>query len=89
MVRAPHTHTPLSPAAGASDVDRAVSAARAAFDSGPWPRMTAKERGRVIYRLADLLEKHGEELALLETLVSTGGSQGSSQRSYFAAGGPA
>ena len=68
----PTTHPPLSPAAGASDVDRAVSAARVAFDSGPWPRMTAKERGRVIYRLADLLEKHSEELALLETLVGTG-----------------
>lgn len=54
-------------------MERAVSAARAAFDMGPWPRMTAKARGRIIYKLADLLEKHGEELALLETLVGVSG----------------
>jgi aldehyde dehydrogenase (NAD+) len=51
-------------------VDRAVSAARKAFEdrSGPWRKMSASERGRLIWRLADLVEKHIEELAELETL---------------------
>lgn len=52
----------------AADVDKAVAAARAAFDHGPWPRMTGKERGRMLYRLADAMEAHAEELAQLETL---------------------
>uniref|UniRef100_A0A383WQ86 Aldehyde dehydrogenase domain-containing protein n=1 Tax=Tetradesmus obliquus TaxID=3088 RepID=A0A383WQ86_TETOB len=51
-----------------ADVDAAVAAARKAFDHGPWPRMSAKERGRVMYRLADLMERDREELAQLETL---------------------
>jgi phenylacetaldehyde dehydrogenase len=50
------------------DINRAVSAARAAFDGGPWRRMTPSERGRAIWRLADLIEQHADELALLETL---------------------
>ena len=50
------------------DVDRAVKAARRAFDHGPWRRMTPSERGRLIWKLADLLEKHLEEFAELETL---------------------
>lgn len=50
------------------DINRAVSAARAAFDSGPWRRMTPSERGRAIWKLADLIEQHADELALLETL---------------------
>jgi len=50
------------------DINRAVSAARAAFDSGPWRRMTPSERGRAIWKLADLIEQHTEEFALLETL---------------------
>jgi phenylacetaldehyde dehydrogenase len=51
------------------DINRAVSAARAAFDSGPWRRkMTPAERGRAIWKLADLIDQHAEELALLETL---------------------
>lgn len=49
------------------DVNRAVSAARKAFDEGPWPRMTAYERSRIIWRFADLLEKHTDEIAALET----------------------
>ncbi|GLC44109.1 Aldehyde dehydrogenase 2 member B7, mitochondrial [Pleodorina starrii] len=52
----------------AADVDKAVAAARKAFDFGPWPRMTAKERGRLLYKLADAMEAHKEELAMLETL---------------------
>ncbi|MBI4366130.1 MAG: aldehyde dehydrogenase family protein [Deltaproteobacteria bacterium] len=50
------------------DADRAVRAARAAFASGPWPRMTPSERGRLLWKLADLLEAHTEEFAQLETL---------------------
>jgi len=50
------------------DVDRAVAAARAAFDKGPWRNITPSERGRVIWKLADLLEKHAEEFAQLECL---------------------
>lgn len=56
------------PYASADDVDRAVQAARRAFDKGPWPRMTPAERGRVLTRVADLIERHAEELAELETL---------------------
>src|SRR5262249_29953655 len=56
--------------AGASEVDRAVEAARRAFDSkgGAWRTMSASERGRLIWRLADLVEQHIDELAELETL---------------------
>ena len=50
------------------DIDRAVKAARAAFETGPWSRMTASERGRAIWRLGDLIDKHDEELAQLESL---------------------
>ncbi|XP_044487846.1 benzaldehyde dehydrogenase, mitochondrial-like [Mangifera indica] len=49
------------------DVDRAVAAARKAFDQGPWPKMTAYERSRILLRFADLLEKHNDEVAALET----------------------
>ncbi|CAN6896728.1 unnamed protein product [Brassica oleracea] len=51
----------------AEDVNRAVKAARKAFDEGPWPKMTAYERSRVMLRFADLVEKHSEELAALES----------------------
>jgi phenylacetaldehyde dehydrogenase len=50
------------------DVDRAVLAARNAFERGPWRRLTASERGRLIWRLADLLEARREEFAQLESL---------------------
>ncbi len=50
------------------DIDRAVAAARAAFDRGPWKKFTPSERGRIVWRLADLLEKHAEEFAQLECL---------------------
>ena len=50
------------------DVDRAATAARRAFDEGPWSKMSAAERGRLLYRLADLLEANLDELAALETL---------------------
>ncbi|KAH7443774.1 hypothetical protein KP509_02G050400 [Ceratopteris richardii] len=50
------------------DVDLAVKAAREAFDKGPWPRMTGYERGRLLYKLSDLLEQHNDEIAAIETL---------------------
>src|ERR1039458_3735633 len=50
------------------DIDRAVKAARAAFDSGPWSKMTPSERGGLIWKLADLIENHAEEFAQLESL---------------------
>src|SRR3984893_8867068 len=54
--------------ADAPDVDKAVAAARAAFDKGPWHKMTAAQRGNLMYKLADLIEKHADELAQLEAL---------------------
>ena len=51
-----------------ADIDQAVKAARAAFDSGPWSRLTASERGRMIWKLADLIEQRLQEFAELETL---------------------
>jgi phenylacetaldehyde dehydrogenase len=50
------------------DIDIAVKAARRAFVSGPWSRLTATERGRLIWRLGDLILENLEELAELETL---------------------
>jgi phenylacetaldehyde dehydrogenase len=66
----PATEEPLAevPAGDKEDVDRAVRAARRAFESGPWRRMTPSERGRAIWKLADLVEAHAEEFAQLETL---------------------
>src|SRR3989440_4860153 len=56
--------------ASADDVDRAVKAARHAFEdrAGPWHKMSASERGRLVWRLADLVEQNIDELAELETL---------------------
>src|SRR5215208_4935101 len=51
-----------------ADVDKAVKAARKAFDKGPWKKMNARERGKLMNRLADLIEKNIDELASLETL---------------------
>jgi aldehyde dehydrogenase (NAD+) len=51
----------------AEDIDRAVAAARKAFDEGPWPKMTAYERSRVLLRFADLVEKHNDEISALES----------------------
>jgi aldehyde dehydrogenase (NAD+) len=50
------------------DIDLAVKAARMQFDGGEWSRMDARDRGRLMYKLADLLEEEAEELAALETL---------------------
>jgi acyl-CoA reductase-like NAD-dependent aldehyde dehydrogenase len=54
--------------ADAAEVDAAVRAARRAFDSGPWPRMTLDDRKDVLYRIRDVLRTHTEELAYLECL---------------------
>src|SRR5216683_3003012 len=50
------------------DIHQAVKAAREAFEHGPWRRMTASERGRLVWKLADLLDKNIEEFAYLESL---------------------
>src|SRR3954471_17891485 len=55
--------------ADAKDVDRAVAAAREAFaEKSKWRTMSSSERGRLIWKLADLMEQHVDELAMLETL---------------------
>jgi phenylacetaldehyde dehydrogenase len=66
----PATEAPLAevPAGDKGDIDRAVRAARRALEQGPWARMTPSERGRALWKLADLIEAHGEEFAQLETL---------------------
>ena len=53
---------------GKEDVDKAVKAARRAFETGPWRKMSTAERARIMLRLADLIEKHADELAQIETL---------------------
>src|SRR6476620_616941 len=54
-------------AADAADVDRAVKAARAAFDSGPWPQTTAQDRGRLLFKLAERIRAESAQLAELES----------------------
>ncbi len=56
------------PAGAAADVDRAVQAARAAFDEGPWPALPPVQRERLLLKLADLVEAHAQELAEIESL---------------------
>ncbi|XP_012931080.1 cytosolic 10-formyltetrahydrofolate dehydrogenase isoform X2 [Heterocephalus glaber] len=51
-----------------SDVDKAVAAAKDAFENGLWGKISARDRGRLLYRLADLMEQHQEELATIEAL---------------------
>src|ERR1039457_7187540 len=53
---------------GPEDIDRAVRAARKAFEEGPWSRITPSERGRIIWRIGDLILQHVDELAELESL---------------------
>ena len=50
------------------DIDRAVAAAKAAFRSGCWSRIAPRERMDILYRFADLVDQHAEQLAVLETL---------------------
>ena len=51
-----------------ADIDLAVKAARKAFESGPWPKMSAADRGRLLHKLADAIEANIDELAALESL---------------------
>uniref|UniRef100_A0A8V5GEB6 10-formyltetrahydrofolate dehydrogenase n=1 Tax=Melopsittacus undulatus TaxID=13146 RepID=A0A8V5GEB6_MELUD len=70
------TYDTINPADGScifcfmADVDKAVAAAKEAFENGEWRRMDARERGRLMYRLADLMEEHQEELATIESIDS-------------------
>jgi aldehyde dehydrogenase (NAD+) len=66
----PATEEPLALVASGDkpDIDAAVAAARRAFDDSAWSRMSARDRGRCLYRLAMLVDKHRDELAELETL---------------------
>jgi len=52
----------------AEDINRAVRAARKAFEDGPWGKMSPSERGRIIWRIGDLILEHRDELAQLESL---------------------
>ena len=56
------------PSAGAADADRAVAAARSAFTRGAWPAMTPAQRAKILWRAAELIEAHIDELSELETL---------------------
>jgi aminomuconate-semialdehyde/2-hydroxymuconate-6-semialdehyde dehydrogenase len=62
--REPWTEVALG---GVQDAQRAVDAARAAFDTGPWPGMGYAQRGAVLHRLADMIDEHAEELAVADT----------------------
>jgi phenylacetaldehyde dehydrogenase len=67
----PATEEVLShvPKSGTEDVERAVTAAREAFEDGsPWRRMSPSERGRLIWRIGELIEEHADEFATLEAL---------------------
>ncbi len=50
------------------DIDRAVAAAKKAFETGPWPKMSARDRGRLLFKLADLVQQNAEQLAAMEVL---------------------
>src|SRR5262245_5908535 len=54
-----------APDAGVEDMDRAIGAARRAFDDGPWPRSTKEERARALLRIADAMERRKEEMRAL------------------------
>ena len=54
-------------AGGPEDVDHAVTAARIAFETGPWPHLAARQRAKILNRIADGIEERGAEIAELET----------------------
>ncbi|KAJ8978773.1 hypothetical protein NQ317_015497 [Molorchus minor] len=56
--------------ASKNDVDRAVKAAKNAFETGEWSKISARERGQLLYRLADLMQQNKEELATIESIDS-------------------
>src|SRR6202789_1424548 len=57
-----------APAGDKADIDLAVAAARRAFETGPWSRISPAERSRLVWRLGDLLEQHMDECSELEVL---------------------
>lgn len=65
----PYTRSPWADVAlgDEADADRAVAAARRAFDEGPWPRMSTLERRDILHGFADLIEAHADELATADT----------------------
>ncbi|WP_026928201.1 aldehyde dehydrogenase [Granulicoccus phenolivorans] len=67
--RDPHDGSLLGvvPRSSAADGEAAIVAARKAFDEGPWPQLTPKERAKILHAVADAVDDHREELALLET----------------------
>ena len=67
--RDPHDGSLLGtvPRGTADDGEAAITAARTAFDDGPWPRMSPKERAKILHAVADKVDEHREELALIET----------------------
>ena len=93
----PHTGRvwATAPEAGEEDVDRAVRAAREAFDEGPWGRMTGTERARLMRRLAELIAENAESLAVVETtdngklLREMGGQMGALPEWYYYVAGAA
>ena len=74
------TYTPINPAneeplaavgkGDERDIDAAVAAARKAFDEGPWPKMSPHERGRIVWKLGDLVQQNLDEMARLESLCT-------------------
>jgi acyl-CoA reductase-like NAD-dependent aldehyde dehydrogenase len=74
------TYTPINPAneeplaavgkGDERDIDAAVAAARKAFDEGPWPKMSPHERGRIVWKLGDLIQQNLDEMARLESLCT-------------------
>jgi aldehyde dehydrogenase (NAD+) len=58
----------IMPRSGAADVDKAVAAARRAFEDGPWGRLTATERGRLLVKLGEAILANHEELSILESM---------------------
>ena len=58
------------PAGGVEDLDRAVAAARKAFDDGPWPKIAGVERARVLNRVAEAIRANADDLAYVEALES-------------------
>jgi phenylacetaldehyde dehydrogenase len=69
-VRNPATGAVIArvPEGDQADVDIAVRAARRAFESGPWPAMTPSERGKVVWRIGELISKYNDELAEIESV---------------------
>jgi acyl-CoA reductase-like NAD-dependent aldehyde dehydrogenase len=81
-------------AAGAGDIDKAVRAARKAFETGPWPQMNPTERAQLMWKLAELLEENADEIALMEsmdngmplTMAKFGAALGSARNLRYNAG---